>query len=206
MTGDREQRKKIHVMGASGAGVTTLGKALSRVLGSEHLDTDDFFWQPTDPPYLTSRSVEERISLLRTAFSRASQTGWILSGSLSRWGGAVVPLFDLVVFVDTPTELRIQRLRERESSRFGTAIAPGGPRHAQHEAFIAWAAGYDNEVYPSESHGVAIGTRNRARHEAWLLQLHCPVLRVDGARPVEILVDQVICALGEPIAIPARQC
>ena len=206
MVNEQKRTQSIHVMGASGAGVTTLGRALSRALNRTHLDTDDFFWMPTEPPYVSKRPVEERISLLNAAFSQASESGWVLSGALNRWGDSLVPCFGLVVFVETPTELRIQRIRERESKRFGAAIAVGGPRHAEHEAFIAWAEGYEGGAYPpTESYGFAIVTRNRANHEAWLRQLPCPVLRVDGARPVEVLVDQVMNALGEPITLPAQK-
>ncbi|WP_228410094.1 shikimate kinase [Chryseobacterium viscerum] len=34
---------KIHIFGASGSGVTTLGKALSEELNLEYFDSDDFF-------------------------------------------------------------------------------------------------------------------------------------------------------------------
>ena len=42
---------RIHITGASGFGVSTLGGALAARLGCAHLDTDDFYWLPTDPPY-----------------------------------------------------------------------------------------------------------------------------------------------------------
>jgi len=185
----------LHVFGASGSGTTTLGSALSEALGSVHLDTDDFYWLPSEPPFVEKRPVEERIRLLREAMSRASGTGWVLSGALDRWGAAVVPLFDLAIFISTPAKLRIERLRRREAARFGEAISPGGAMHAAHEEFIAWAAGYDE--------GTRAG-RSRAGHEAWILLLTCPVLRVDGALPVEVLVDQARSSLGQ-ISPPSRR-
>lgn len=205
MVNEQKRTQNIHVMGASGAGVTTLGRALSRALNKTHLDTDDFFWLPTEPPFVSKRAVEERIILLKAAFSQATETGWVLSGALDRWGDALVSCFGLVVFVETPTELRIRRLRERESKRFGATIGVGGLRHAEHEAFIAWAAGYEEGVYPAKSCGIGIVTRNRTLHETWLGQLTCPVMRVNGALPVDALVDEVMNALGEPITLPARQ-
>ena len=36
-------------MGASGAGVSTLGRALAGALALPHHDTDDYFWLPTIP-------------------------------------------------------------------------------------------------------------------------------------------------------------
>jgi adenylate kinase family enzyme len=181
---DKGRGKKIHITGASGSGVTTLGKALAQEFGSMHLDIDDYFWFPTDPPYTTKRPRELRLALLNEAFARASDVGWVLSGSILEWGDSLIPLFDLAIFISTPTELRLQRLRARETARFGAeTIAPGGSRYELYEAFIKWAAGYEDMHHEG---------RNRTRHEALLAQMPCPILRLDGSLPVEHLVQQAI--------------
>lgn len=192
-----DMRKNIHITGASGSGVTTLGRALSLALGSEHLDTDDFYWTPSDPPYQVKRPPEERLALLREAFARETLTGWILAGSVNTWADQLIPFFDVVIFVSTPTELRLQRLRTRETERFGAEnVAPGGSWHAQYVWFLEWAAAYDD--------GNRKG-RSRPRHEAWLAQLPCPVLRLDGSSTVECLVQQVLDALGQLDELPKSQ-
>ncbi len=176
----------IHIMGASGAGVTTLGRAVAEQLGCPHHDTDDYYWLPTEPPYRKKRSVEERLSLMRRDF--LALPAWVLSGSLDEWSETLVPLFDLVVFVDTPTEIRLRRLREREARDFSKeAVAPGGWRHQETEEFIEWASHYDD--------GTREG-RNRPRHEAWLKTLPCPVMRVDGAKPTAEMVEGVLVSLA----------
>ena len=93
------------------------------------------------------------------------------------------PLFDLVVYVTTPRELRVQRLRAREAAHFGAdAIAKGGWRHEETESFVEWASHYE----AGDREG-----RSLAKHEAWLAELPCPVVRVDGSRPVAELVEQL---------------
>jgi hypothetical protein len=72
---------------------------------------------------------------------------------------------------------RLARLRARERARYGPAVEPGGPLHARYEAFLTWAAGYDE--------GLEIPERCRRLHEAWLAALPCPVLRLEGAASVE---------------------
>jgi adenylate kinase family enzyme len=47
--------QRIHILGASGSGTTTLGRALSERLQCPHFDTDNYFWLPTDPPWVQSR-------------------------------------------------------------------------------------------------------------------------------------------------------
>ena len=172
----------IHITGASGCGVSTLGATLADELGCAHLDTDNFYWAPTDPPFQASRPIPERIRRLEEAFS-AAPNGWVLSGSLDGWGDPLIPLFDRVIYLSAPTEVRLARLAERERRRLGPAVDPGGALHPQHLDFLAYAAAYDTGRFTSNLTG-----RYRARHEAWLERLPCPVLRLDGTAPTATLV------------------
>lgn len=189
MPGDSEsgglaRARRIHVTGASGAGVTTLGRALAQHYAVPHADTDDYFWLPTEPPFTTKRPVEDRLRLMREMFM--PRAAWVLSGSLDGWGDDLVPLFDLVVFVATDRDERLARLMAREERRYGTeAVSPGGSRHADVTSFIEWAGNYEI--------GDRAG-RNLPRHEAWLAALRCPVVRVDGTQPVDELVATVAAA------------
>jgi adenylate kinase family enzyme len=106
---------RIHIMGASGAGVTSLGRALADALAIPHHDTDDYFWQPTVPPYQTKRERADRLRLMREMF--LPRADWVLSGALDGWGDDIIPHFDLVVFLSTSAELRLQRLRARAFRR-----------------------------------------------------------------------------------------
>jgi adenylate kinase family enzyme len=173
---------RAHILGASGSGTTTLGKAVSAHLRIPHLDTDDYYWEPTDPPYRTARPIEERLRLLEPQLR--SSKSWVLSGSLCTWGDPLIPYFELVVFLSVPQEIRLARLRERERARFGAdALAPGGPLHDQQREFLEWAAAYEE--------GPDTG-RSRRRHEEWLTSLPCPVLRLDGERAVEEQLEAVL--------------
>jgi cytidylate kinase len=107
---------RIHIFGASASGTTTLGAAVAARLGLAHLDTDHFFWLPTEPPFTAQRPAPERVAMLRAAVDAASR-GWTLSGSLMGWGDGFVAEFDLAVFIFTAPELRLPRLLERERRR-----------------------------------------------------------------------------------------
>jgi len=178
--------RRIHVTGASGAGVTTLGRALAEALALPHHDTDDYLWVPTTPPYRELREATDRLRLMHEMF--LPRADWILSGGLDGWGNAVVMNFDLVIFLTTPRDIRMQRLRAREATHFGAdVVAPGGWRHEETESFIDWASHYED--------GTREG-RSLARHEDWLATLPCPVLRLDGTRPIADLVGEVRRAIG----------
>lgn len=177
--------RRIHITGASGSGVTTLGRALADTLALPHHDTDDYLWTPTTPPYRVLREPAERLRLMQEVF--LPRADWVLSGGLDGWGDAVIPSFDLVVFLRTPQDLRMRRLRAREARHFGAEdVGPGGWRFEETESFLEWASHYED--------GTREG-RNLARHEAWLMTLPCPVLRLDGSCPVTESVAQVLKAL-----------
>jgi adenylate kinase family enzyme len=175
---------RIHVVGASGAGTSTLGQAVATRLGAPFFDTDDFYWRPTAPPYQEPRDVAERVALMGTELNLTDR--WVLSGSLCGWGDVFVPMFDLVVFLHAEQSVRLARLRVRERDRYGAeALRPGGAMHGTHEAFMTWAAGYDDG---------GAETRSRRTHEQWLelLPPACDVIRLDATTvAVADLTDSV---------------
>lgn len=59
----------------------------------------------------------------------------MLTGSFTQWGDSLINAVDLIVFLDTPTSVRIKRLDEGEAARHGERILPGGDMHEAHLAF-----------------------------------------------------------------------
>ena len=175
---------RLHITGASGAGTTTLGRALAQRLAAPHFDTDDIYWAPTNPPFRHKRELADRLRLLDDLLG--DRPAWVLSGSLDSWGGPLLPRFDLVVWLEVPTAIRLARIAARERARYGRkAVAPGGPMHPAYQDFLDYAAAYDT--------GLREG-RNRRRHEAWVLEVPCKVLRLDGNQPSRRLVQAVLAA------------
>lgn len=167
----------VHIFGGSGSGTSTLGRAVAAEYGYHFLDTDDFFWMPTDPPFLEKRPPEERLSMLRKEFAAHGRV--VLSGSLCGWGDPLIPLFGLAVRMELPPEIRLSRLETRERARFGDRILPGGDMERQHREFMDWAARYDT---------AGPDIRSRALHDAWQETLACPVIELDGSLPVRALL------------------
>lgn len=154
-------------------------------IGGLHLDTDDFYWEPTDPPYVTARPVEQRIALLEAAM--ADRESWVISGSMMGWGEVFVPRLDLAVFLRVPSDVRMARLLERERRRYGAQIEPGGAMHAAHLEFVEWARKYEQPGFTG---------RSLERHRAWLAALPCPVVEIAGTPSVEESLERVMDALG----------
>ncbi len=161
---------RIHIFGASGTGVTTLGEALGQLLGVPYFDSDAYFWQASDPPFTVRRPAAARDATL--AHDLARHPSWVVGGSIVGWGAQWLAAFDLVVFLWLPPALRLARLHQREHARYGHVIDTDPGRSAQYQAFMSWAADYDD--------GAAGGTRPLANHTRWLGEFACPVLELRG--------------------------
>ena len=174
----------VHIFGGSGSGASTLGRAVAAEYGCFFMDTDDYFWMPTDPPFREKRPREQRLALIREELAAHERV--VLSGSLCGWGDPLIPLFDLAVRMELPPEIRLSRLETRERSRFGGRILHGGDMERQHREFMDWAARYDTA-------GPEI--RSRALHDEWQEKLACPVVELDGSLSVEALLKKLAAYL-----------
>lgn len=178
--------QRIHILGASGSGTTTLGRVLAKHIQCPHFDTDTYFWLATDPPFTEQRKHTARQQLLMRDLT--THEAWVLSGSLCGWGDEAIPLFDLVVFLWIPQDVRLERLRQREHERYGERITPGGDMHEQSQAFLGWAASYDDR---------GLEMRSRRRHEQWLGTLPGPIVWIEGEYAIEEQVDVLIAEIEQ---------
>lgn len=172
---------RILVTGAAGAGSSTLAQALADALGARWLELDDYYWLPDSPPYQRKRDAAGRLSLLQQSLQTAPRA--VLAGSPMGWDAALEDSFDAVIFVYLPTAIRLARLQARERARWGEVRA----------GFLEWAAAYDT--------GAAEG-RSLARHEAWLAERRCPVLRLACEATVAVHLTTVLKDLRDMACLP----
>jgi adenylate kinase family enzyme len=161
---------KLHILGAAGSGVTTLGRGVAERLNVPYFDSDDYFWIKSDPPFTTRQNPQQRNFLIRTDLNK--QEDWILGGSIINWGDNVFPIFDLIVFLWIPPIVRMERLERREFERFGDVIYTDSQRIKQFEQFMEWANDYDNPG--------GIANRTLKAHEDWLSKTTVPILKIAG--------------------------
>lgn len=174
-------RHIIHIFGASGSGTTTLGRALAADMGLVHMDTDNYYWLPTDPKFTTVRPIKDRLALMQADID-AAEKGVVISGSLTGWGDPLMVQFTHAIRLTTPTEVRLERLRQREYAHFGERIREGGDMYQNHLDFLDWAAQYDTGD---------VTMRSKACHDEWQQRLSCPLTVTTGAMALHELVAQV---------------
>ncbi len=173
---DKEQihNEVIHIFGASGSGTTTLGNYLSEKMGYYHMDTDDYFWENTNPPYTVKRERSARIAMMKKDIEQYGNV--VISGSLSDWGDVLIPSFTLAIRLETDTSVRIERLKEREKRNFGSRIDVGGDMYETNKKFLEWAASYDMG---------GLDIRSQASHDEWQKLLQCGLIVLNGNAPLE---------------------
>jgi adenylate kinase family enzyme len=144
-------------------------------LNIPYFDTDDYYWEKTDPPFQTRVTSATRNH--RLVADLQQEPDWILGGSLDSWGDFLKSSFDCVVYLWLPKNIRAKRLIDREKERYGEALSKSSIE------FIEWALAYDSSDR---------GGRNRLRHEMWMPTLPCPLLRIE--KDVEVATKaQFVC-------------
>ena len=147
------------ITGASGSGTTTLGKYTADKLKWNFIDTDDYYWLPTDPPYEKERDSNERLDLILDEIKKHDSN--VIAGSVMEWGEIIEESFDLITFLYLNTSIRVDRLKKREKANLGRVD----------REFIKWASEYDT--------GPEYG-RSYAKHKVWLAKRKCRVIRIEG--------------------------
>jgi len=176
---------RIHIFGASGSGVTTLGMHLSQQLRFPYFDNDEFFWEKSDPPFTIKREPQLRNQLLIDNLT-ATNGDYIVGGSMVSWGDEWLEAFDIAVFLYVPPQVRLGRLKKREYERYGDVIYNDPQRHQQYLDFIDWAASYDDLTSTRRSLSV---------HLHWMTKLKCELIRIDGVTSVGYRAKLVLAAV-----------
>ncbi len=168
----------ILVCGLNGAGKSTLGKALAQELGYRFIDNEDLYFPKTDPNYIyaTQRTREEVEGLLLREIRNCDS--FVFTSVKGDYGPSVRACFRYAVLIAVPRDIRLQRIQSRSLQKFGQRALPGGDLYEQEERFFDFAA-----------------ARAEDSVEEWIKTLSCPVLRVDGTRPVRENVELIALRL-----------
>ena len=158
----------IVICGLNGAGKSTLGKALATELGFHYIDIEDLYFPKTDPhyTYASARTRDEVQKLL--IFEVKAHENFVLAAVKGDYGEVFQSFLQYAVLVNVPKEVRLQRIKSRSFQKFGNRMLPGGDLYKQEEQFFD-----------------IVKARTENTVEDWIQTLSCPIIRVDGTKPIE---------------------
>ncbi len=87
------------------------------------------------------------------------------------WGKEWEQAFDLAIFILLENKERIERLKKRETERYGKKLLTDKNIQQNSKAFLEWANQYENPNFNGRSLKV---------HNDWIELLGCKVLKLDG--------------------------
>lgn len=168
----------ILICGLNGVGKSTLGKALAEKLHFYFIDNEDLYFPKTHTNYIYSspRTHKEVEKLLFREIK--AHNNFVFASVKGNYGEAVYPFFQYTVLIDAPKDIRIRRVKNRSFQKFGNRMLSGGDLYEQEKAFFDF-----------------VESRAENTVEEWLKCLNCPILRIDGTKPVEENISLIIKVL-----------
>lgn len=155
----------IIIFGANGSGKSTIGRAVAQALNYKHMDIEEYHFIPSQIPYTVARSREDCLNLLFTDIVK--YRSFVITAVTGDFGEKISSMYRLAVQISAPKDIRIDRIRQRAYEQFGERVCEGGDMYEQNLKFIDFAA-----------------SRSLSGIEQWAETLHCPVVHVDGTKPI----------------------
>ncbi len=172
----------ILICGLNGTGKSTLGKALAEALQFHFIDNEDLYFPKTDPDYIyaSPRTHEEAEQLLFSEIK--AHENFVFASVKGDYGEAIYPFFQYAVLMDAPKDIRIQRVKNRSFQKFGNRMLLGGDLHEQEERFFDF-----------------VKSKAENTVEKWIQCLNCPIIRIDGTKPIEENINLIIEQISFPV-------
>ncbi len=136
---------RIHTIGGTGSGKTTLAKRLSRLLNIPFYEMDVVGWENG---YGAERPLEVK---LRDIHTIAIQPGWVTEGGHFGWVDELLQTADKIIYLDVPWRVACYRILTRHLclSLAGTN-RHRGLRKLYH--FLGYARKYYTSTDPAKGH------------------------------------------------------
>lgn len=152
-----------------------MGKALAEKLHFYFIDNEDLYFPKTDPNYMyaSPRTREEAKKLLFREIK--AHENFVFASVKGDYGEEIYPFFQYVILIDVSKDIRMERVKNHSFQKFGNRMLPGGDLHEQEEGFFEF-----------------VKSRAENTVKEWVQLLSCPIIRIDGTKPIEENIDFII--------------
>lgn len=158
----------IVICGLNGTGKSTLGKALAEKLHFHFIDIEDLYFPKTNANYIYASPRTREDVVERLLYEIQTHENFILASVIGDYGEELYSFFQCGILLDVPRDIRLQRVRDRSFQKFGNRMLSGGDLFEQEEKFFRF-----------------VESRNETIVEEWVKSLKCPVIRIDGTKPID---------------------
>ncbi|MCL2859367.1 MAG: AAA family ATPase [Oscillospiraceae bacterium] len=171
-------RTGIILCGGNGSGKSTIGKELAESLNYKLMDVEDYYFPKKDSDFKYDYPIpkNEVIELLLKDMKENEK--FVMTSVTGNYGDEITSQYTFVVIIDVPKDIRLERVRKRSFEKFGDRILLGGDLHEKEKKFFDMVASRPDDII-----------------ETWVNTLNCPVVRIDGTKPVSYNVKLIISKL-----------
>lgn len=167
----------ILIFGANGSGKSTIGLELARTLEWKYMDIEAYHFVQSGIPYTVQRTREDCVNLMLADIEKAQS--FVLSAVTGDFGEKITSMYKLAVQVSAPLCIRMERIQLRTHQQYGARVQQGGDMYEQNLKFIDFAA-----------------NRPLSKIEQWAATLPCPVLQIDGTKPISENIEWIVRNYG----------
>ena len=169
----------IQICGLNGSGKSTLGRALAEKIGFYFIDDENLYFSRSNPnePYTNPKPRHEVEQLLMNEVKK--HPDFVFAAVKGDYEKDIISMYDYVIMLEVPKSVRSKRVRNRSYKKFGSRMLPGGDLYNQEEAFFQM-----------------VESRQGSYVENWLRTVKCPIIRVDGTKPIEENVEYIINSIS----------
>ena len=169
----------IQICGLNGSGKSTLGRALAEKIGFYFIDDENLYFSRSNPnePYTNPKPRHEVEQLLMNEVKK--HPDFVFAAVKGDYEKDIISMYDYVIMLEVPKSVRSQRVRNRSFNKFGSRMLLGGDLYNQEEAFFQM-----------------VESRQGSYVENWLQTVKCPIIRVDGTKPIDENVEYIINSIS----------
>lgn len=162
----------IILFGLNGSGKSTLGKALADELHYKHMDIEDYCFIDSDIPYTLERTRDEYQNLMLKDIKE--HKNFVLSAVQGNFLEEITSKYKLAVFIEVAYDIRMDRVEQRATDKFGDRVKKGGDMYESEKKFLDF-----------------VKKRTPTTVKKWSETLKCKTIYIDGTRHVKDNVDLI---------------
>ncbi len=162
----------IIIIGLNGSGKSTISRELAGLLNYKRMDVEDYYFLDSDIPYSKSRTLEEVKQLMLDDIK--IYRNYVFSSVGCNWGYEINSTYKLAVLLYAPLQVRLERIKQREITRFGNRVLEGGDMYESQKQFYDMVASRSAEDIKQQAYS-----------------LSCPVLEINATLPVKEILGLI---------------